>query len=202
LVGGIDAEAQAGLDEFRQLREEKAADWRLITQSTIATLATAAAIVAAGLSIKSYLVVVAAPLPFYCGVLFMIQSARLQGRLIAFLATHKPPGALDYEGKVIKARNAVKEDHARKLLFPRWVQSWDWWRAVATLVGVLVALFPYTAAELDPIKGFPDSPAFAYTAVGISLAGAFFCVSRSWSKKAGEGREAWARYWRDHRESS
>lgn len=38
------APGDPALDEYRQLRDEKAADWRLITQTTVATLATSGAV--------------------------------------------------------------------------------------------------------------------------------------------------------------
>src|SRR4051794_33271634 len=127
-MAGIEPTDQAALDEFRQLREEKAADWRLITQTTAATLATAAAIVAAGLSIHSYTVIVAAPLPFYVGVLYMVQSARLQVRLITFLASRAPAGALNYEKKVLDSH-----DNPRLQKLMKFSSAWAWWIGVATL---------------------------------------------------------------------
>jgi hypothetical protein len=202
-VPNLEAETQAKLDEYRQLREEKAADWRLITQSTITTLASTAAIVAAGLSVHSYTVIIAAPLVFYMGVLFMIQSARLQGRMIGFLAAARPDGSLDYEGRVLAARNDQALTPAqRRTMFPAMITAVAWWRTVAAAVGVLISLFP-VAAKLDHLNGFShDSSVWIYAGTGVVVAVAFLLTAWQLSKRSDEAREAWAAYWRDHVDAS
>lgn len=178
------------LDEYRQLREEKAADWRLITQTTVATLATSGAVFAAGLSVHSLTLIVVAAVPFYLGVGYMIQAAHLQMRLIAFLGSRAPAGSLNYEKHVVQS----SKDPDTSGVLPEWTKAWVWWRWVATALGAGFAAFPIVV-QIEHLKGFEQGRPGLYTAGGLALALAFFFLSGRSSKGVMDARDFWVEYW-------
>ena len=184
------ASGDAALDEYRQLRDEKAADWRLITQTTVATLATSGAVFAAGLSVHSLILIVLAPIPLYLGVGYMLQSAQLQMRLIAFLGSRAPPGSLNYEKHIVDSSN----DPEVQQFLPSWTKAWLWWRGVATAVGLGFSCFPFVV-RLEHLKGFEQTCPALYTALGLVLTACFFLVSRHLSKQVMAARTFWVDYW-------
>jgi hypothetical protein len=123
-------------EEYKQLRDQKGADWRLITQTALTTLATTAAIAVGGLAANSRVLVVFAPLPFYLGVLYLIQSSWLQNRINTFIASRAPQGALNYEQHIVEARRPESAaPHP-----PAWALSLHWWTMVAVVLGLLFRL--------------------------------------------------------------
>lgn len=187
------ASSDPALDEYRQLRDEKAADWRLITQTTVATLATTGAVFAAGLSVHSFALVLAAPLPFYFGVGYMIQSANLQMRLIAFLGSRAPSGSLNYEKHIVDSSGKAEVQE----ILPPWSKAWDWWRYVATALGSLICFFPLVARAED-LKGFDQAYPGLYTICGLVLTVCFFIVSGCFSRQVMAARKFWVDYWSRH----
>lgn len=177
-------------DEYRQLREEKGADWRLITQTALTTLATTAAIAAAGLAAQSRVLVVVAPIPFYLGVLYLIQSTWLQNRINTFIASRAPQGALNYELHVLEARDP--QSCAPRA--PFWATSVLWWKLVAAFLGLLFSAFPFLVSW-EQLNGFETgSPGF-YAAGGGVLLAAFLKAAQAMVTRAESDRGKWETYW-------
>ena len=182
--------SEVAADEYRQLREEKGADWRLITQVALTTLATTAAIAAAGLAAHSRIVVVVAPFAFYLGVLYLIQSAWLQNRINTFIASRAPAGALNYEQHVLDARR--KDSGAPEA--PRWAVSTQWWVVIAGLLGLGFSLFPFLVAAED-LQGFKRSCPGVLSGVGFCLLVGFLVAARRMQARSEEDRAKWENYW-------
>ena len=184
------ADPDPATEEYIHLLEAKGADWRLITQIALTTLATTAAIAVGGLAAKSRVLVVVAPLPFYFGVLYLAQSTWLQNRINTFIASRAPEGALNYEMHVLRTR----EPDSGAPSGPRWAVSWDWWMAVAAVLGLLFSGFPFVA-RWEGLEGFEtESPGWT-TAIGLLLLAMFLTLGRAMTKRAETDRQKWEAYW-------
>ena len=183
-------EADRAAEEYTQLREEKGADWRLITQTALTTLATTAAIAVGGLAASSRVVVVLAPLPFYLGVLYLIQAAWLQNRINTFIASRAPAGALNYEKHVLDARR--QESTAPSA--PLWAVSWYWWTIVAATLGAVFAVFPLLA-KWEDLDGFQTTCPGLVTGLGIVVLVLFLVVALWMINRSETDRLAWETYW-------
>lgn len=177
-------------EEYKQLRDEKGADWRLITQTALTTLATTAAIAVGGLAAHSRVLVVAAPLAFYLGVLYLIQSAWLQNRINTFIASRAPQGALNYEKHVLQARReGSTAPHT-----PRWAVSWYWWVSVAGALGLLFSAFPFVVSW-EGLKGFETKCPGWIAVAGVLQLGIFLVVALKMIRRSEADRAKWETYW-------
>lgn len=185
-------EDQLKADEYRQLREEKGADWRLITQIALTTLATTAVIAAAGLAAHSRVLVVVAPVPFYLGVLYLVQSTWLQNRINTFIASRAPPGALNYERHVLTTRDPASSAPTA----PFWAISLWWWMVVAAFLGALFSAFPFLVSS-ERLSGFKTGSPGLYAVGGAVLLVVFLKAASAMVKRAESDRGKWETYWTD-----
>jgi hypothetical protein len=184
------ADPDPAAEEYKQLREEKGADWRLITQIALTTLATTAAIAVGGLAAKSRVLVVVAPLPFYLGALYLIQSTWLQNRINTFIASRAPEGALNYEKQVLRARKPESTAPRR----PFWAVSWWWWVVVAAVLGVGFSAFPFLARS-EALKGFETERPGCIAAIGLVMLAIFLVAAVGMVRRSEADRERWEHYW-------
>lgn len=183
-------ETDRAAEEYTQLREEKGADWRLITQTALTTLATTAAIAVGGLAANSRALVVFAPVPFYLGVLYLIQAAWLQNRINTFIASRAPGGALNYEKHVLDARRKGSTAPSP----PPWAVSWHWWTIVAATLGTVFATFPLLA-KWEDLDGFQTTCPGVISGLGIVVLVTFLVVARSMINRSEADRVRWETYW-------
>jgi hypothetical protein len=177
-------------NEYTQLREEKGADWRLITQTALTTLATTAAIAVGALAAHSRILVVLAPIPLYIGVLYLIESVWLQNRINTFIASRAPHEALNYEGWVLATRRP--ETTAPKA--PRWAESSWWWTFVACAMGLMFSAVPFFISWED-LDGFETACPGKIAAVGAGFLLAFVTVAVYMIWKSNRDRGEWEAYW-------
>jgi hypothetical protein len=184
------ADPDPAAEEYKQLREEKGADWRLITQIALTTLATTAAIAVGGVAAHSRVLVVLAPLPFYLGVWYLIQSIWLQNRTNTFIANRAPEGALNYELHVLRAR----EPGSTAPRPPFWEVSWQWWVAVAAALGTLFSAFPFRARS-EGLKGFETERPGCIAAIGLLMLLIFLGSALVMMRRSEADRPRWEAYW-------
>jgi hypothetical protein len=136
--------------EFIQLREQKAADWRFVSQVNLSMLAATGAIFTAALTTdaSAWLFVFAA-IPLFLGLLHMAAQGHLHQRMIAFLVeAAKEVDTLDYEGRLVRVKQALSHEPTRlrdQLVRPTAVRVW---LLIAISIGLTSTWFP-VLAELE-----------------------------------------------------
>lgn len=193
-------------EEFLALSDQKAADWRAITQMSTAFLAFAGALFAAGVGQRAAFVVILTPVPLLFGVFHMIRNARLQLQMITYLAAFSPFEGVSWERDIAAVRprfwkgstkpawiekgqkryadNEVASHLLRSLAEP---SAWHTWIEIALVVGIMVDLVPL----------FADGYEAAWLAFGVGiallLAGAWVCVRGG--SKIESTRKSWEGLW-------
>src|SRR4051794_10478583 len=102
--------ANLSIDEYRSLSDQKAADWRSISDVNPTLFGVAGAIFAAGVAQRQPEVVALSPLALYLGVWHMIRHARLQLSLITYLATYSPED-VSWERDIAQVRPRIWQEH-------------------------------------------------------------------------------------------
>jgi hypothetical protein len=175
----------AAAEEYLQLRDEKAADWRFHIQTNLSMLAASAGIFAAGTSTGESFAFVFTPIPLLLGVYNMAQITRLEVRRIAFLIEAAPPEALNYERHIADIRRPSTESPAPQP--PATPTGFAIWRWVAIVVGLFSAAFPAFA-------GFDGAAVSAPLSLVILVAG--IIPSELEARKRRGDLGAWRDYWR------
>lgn len=177
--------ADSALQEYLQLRDEKAADWRFHIQTNLSMLAASAGIFAAGVSTGETFAFVFTPIPLLLGVYNLAQITRLEVRRIAFLIEAAPPDAPNYERHIAELRRPSKESPSP--LPPSTPTGFDIWRSIAVVLGLFSAAFPAFA-------GF-DGAAVA-TPLTLVIVVAAIIPSELEARKRRGDLGAWRDYWR------
>jgi hypothetical protein len=198
-------------EEFLSLLDQKAADWRAITQMSTSFLAFAGALFAAGVGQEAAFVVVLSPIPLLLGVFHMVRNAKLQLQMITYLAVFAPDSAgASWErdidvvrprfwkrspGRpwVVNARERVKDDGiaAHLLRIVSNPSAWDTWLEMTLVIGLLVNLVPLIA------DGYRSAwCAFALGTV-LLLLGALVVLVEAARLEA--IRRTWVELWKEYR---
>jgi hypothetical protein len=173
------------MQEYLQLRDEKAADWRFHIQTNLSMLAASAGIFAVGVSTGESFAFVFTPIPLLLGVYNLAQITRLEVRRIAFIVEAAPPGALNYERHIADLSHGSKEPSSPAP--PATPTGFDIWRGIAVVVGLFSAAFPTFA-------GF-DGAVVSTPLTLVIVAAAVFASEREQGKRR-EDLGAWRAYWR------
>lgn len=199
-------------DEFLSLFDQKASDWRAVTQMSTSFLAFAGALFAAGVGQKAAFVVVLSPIPLLLGVFHMIRNAKLQLQMITYLAVFAPvPTGVSWErdidvvrprfwdrssrdGWAAAARRRVKEDGvtAHLLRVLRNPSAWHTWLEMTLVMGLLVNVIPLIA------EGYHSAWCAFALGTAILLSGALRAFIEA--AKLETTRREWIKLWREYRD--
>jgi hypothetical protein len=162
-------ETRLAADESARLSDQKADDWRSISDVTPTLFGVAGAIFGAGIASSSALVLAIAPLPLFLGIFHMVRNARLQMQMIVFLALH---GAEAWESESSAVRDAVyramegDSPWQKATWWFRKPSSWNTWLVIALVTTVLVnatgAMAGYHHWEAGLLVGLSGGVAAAF----------------------------------------
>lgn len=138
--------------EYERLSNQKAEDWRIISDVTPTLFGVAGAIFAAGAAGDEAWVVVLSPFPLFLGVFHMVRNAKLQLQMITYLSAYSPTTGAHWERDIATVRPAVwkameKRGIAGRMRGKRWAQlaawltrpsAWNTWLVIAVIISVLV----------------------------------------------------------------
>jgi hypothetical protein len=194
--------------EYLTLSDQKAEDWRTITQVNPALFGVAGVLFAAGVSEEVAWATVMSPLPLLLGVFHMVRNAKLQLPMITYLATHTPFGSASWEHDIAIVRprfwkrkaatglsNRVRRlgrmgprvaDELSRLSRP---SAWNTWLAVTLLVGVAADLFPVLAGHNQGWIAFGAG-------IGALIAGSVLVGSQA--KTIEDDRDLWTELWEQY----
>jgi hypothetical protein len=197
-------------DEFLALIDQKAADWRAITQMSTAFLAFAGALFAAGVGQRAAFVVVLTPIPLLFGVFHMAQNAVIQLEMITYLAVFSPFEPPTWEHDVAKVRpilwsESPKSDltattdgdgKKKKLAEVRRAianpSAWHVWLGMGLIIGVIVDFVPLLA------RGYHSAGLALGLGLLILFSGSTFVGRRA--AKIEPTRERWTQQWIEYRD--
>lgn len=179
-------------EEYDSLSDQKADDWRSISQVNPTLFGVAGAIFAAGVAQQQPEVVALSPVPLYLGVWHMVRHARLQLQLITYLATHAPPGS-SWERDIAAVRPTFwRKTRGKK---PAWLaelmrpSAWNTWLVITASVSAVAILLPVLAGYPDPLNAIWVGVPVSVLAIGIVF---------QQSRKIQPDRESWTRLWKEH----
>jgi len=204
------SKAELDKEEFLALSDQKAADWRAITQMSTSFLAFAGALFAAGVGQRAAFVVVLVPVPLFFGVFHMIRNARLQLQMTTYLAVFAPKSTASWERDIAEVRPRFWSHPSR----PQWIMdarerardhqviahvlrfiaepsAWHTWIEIALIVGFLIDLVPLLA------EGYEN--ACAAFALGLALLVAGTAISIVAASRVEPTRELWTQLWSDYK---
>jgi hypothetical protein len=180
-------------DEYRTLSDQKAADWRSISEVNPTLFGVAGAIFAAGVAQRQPDVVALSPLPLYLGVWHMIRHARLQLSMITYLATHAPEYG-SWEREIARVRPKFwAETRGKK---PAWLaelmrpSAWNTWLVITVLISAV-------AISVPPLAGYSDACRAVWIGVPVSVVASVILFWQS--RKIQLDREHWTRLWEERR---
>jgi hypothetical protein len=183
---------QLSNDEYLTLSDQKADDWRSISNVTPTLFGVAGAIFAAGVAQRQPEVVALSPLPLYLGVWHMIRHARLQLSMTTYLATHGENTSWERDIADVRPR-FWEEGRGNK---PAWVaelmrpSAWNTWLIITIVISALAIAVP-------PLADYPDySRGIQIGLVVLVLATAVLCWQ---ARKVEQDRVIWTRLWREHK---
>jgi len=180
---------QLSQDEYKNLSDQKAADWRSISEVNPTLFGVAGAIFAAGVAQRQPEVVALSPLPLYLGVWHMVRHARLQLQMITYLATHAPAGP-SWERDVVAVRDRFWAEAAGKK--PAWLaelmrpSAWNTWLIITGVVSAIAISLPVLAGYPNCLRAISIGAPVTFIATVI-----VFCQSR----RIQPDRERWTRLW-------
>jgi hypothetical protein len=197
-------------DEFLSLLDQKAADWRAVTQMSTSFLAFAGALFAAGVGQKAAFVVVLSPVPLLLGVFHMVRNAKLQLQMVTYLAVFAPAATgASWERDIdvvrprfwdraqsrrwiVDTKRRVKDDGlaAHLLRIFSNPSAWHTWLEMTLLIGLLLNLIPLIA------DGYHSAwCAFALGTAILLLGGLGVFIEAA---KLEATRGAWIELWREY----
>jgi hypothetical protein len=190
-------------EEYAALSDQKAQDWRSISEVNPTLFGVAGAIFAAGVAQHQAFVVALAPVPLFLGIWHMVRHARLQLQMITYLATHPGSGA-SWEQDVAVVRRRFWERHRRagpswlhdaNGQLPAWLSrlmrpsAWNTWLTIAVLVALVDNLIPL-------FSGYGNW-GWALL-VGITVSAALAAVIVWQSARIEPERDEWTQLWNDY----
>jgi hypothetical protein len=203
---------QLDSEQFLALSDQKAADWRAITQMSTAFLAFAGALFAAGVGQRAAFIVVLTPVPLLFGVFHMIRNARLQLQMITYLATFGPASeGASWERDIQEVRHRFWERSER----PKWIKkaegrwkghpgilhllrvlvdpsAWHTWLAIALTIGLIVDFVPLMAT------GYHDAGLALILGLAVLAVGGLICFRGG--LKIESTRKTWIEIWEQYRD--
>jgi hypothetical protein len=191
--------------EFLALSDQKASDWRAVTQMSTAFLAFAGALFAAGVGQKAAFIVVLTPVPLLFGVFHMTQNAVIQLQMITYLAVFSPFQPPTWEHDINRMRPVLwsrspksalldSDDGRKRFSELRRVlanpSAWHIWLAIAVVVGLIVDFVPLLA------DGYHGAWLALIVGLGILLGGSLLIWQRA--NKIEPTRKTWIEQWREY----
>lgn len=176
---------RAAVDSYLQLRDEKAADWRFITQINVSMLALWGVATAAGLYTRTAYVLALAPVLVFLGLFQMCQTARLHVRMNAYLASNTPDGVLNWEGASSEKRTEMRREESKRERLLR-TSAWYQWLSIFVVVDVGSLVCLATTGWLHMIWALVVGGAVGLTCLVVSLQ-----LIRSMEREARESKSLW-----------
>lgn len=190
--------------EYERLSDQKAEDWRVISDVTPTLFGVAGAIFAAGAAGDEGWVVVLSPLPLFLGVFHMVRNAKLQLQMITYLSAHSPTSGAHWERDIAAVRPAVwaaleKRGIAGRVRRKRWAQlaawltrpsAWNTWLVIAVIISVLI----FIVAALVDYEGWQYAVPVAVVVTG----GVVGLIARQ-ARTIEQDRKLWDAAWKAHR---
>jgi hypothetical protein len=133
-------------EEYARLSDQKADDWRHISEVTPTLFGAAGAIFAAAIAEENAIVMMLAPVPLFLGVFHMIRNAKLQLQMITYLAA-KGGESGSWERDVAEVRPIVysvmgeRRNHLRRAP----PSSWNTWIVISGFTAALTIVVAATA---------------------------------------------------------
>lgn len=198
-------------EEYLSLIDQKAADWRAITQMSTSFLVFAGALFAAGVGQRAAFVVVLTPIPLLFGVFHMVRNAILQLQMVTYLAVFSPFEGASWERDINEVRPRFWEESPKSKPMawargragerPRLLEilrglehpsSWHVWLLIAFTIGFLVDLVPLLA------NGY-DAAGFAFGLGLATLLAGTLTIYRSVARIESTRRD-WVDEWKRYRQ--
>jgi hypothetical protein len=184
---------QLSHDEYKTLSDQKADDWRSISEVNPTLFGVAGAIFAAGVAQRQPEVVALSPLPLFLGVWHMVRHARLQLPMITYLATHAP-GNPSWERDIAVVRpkfwaatRGNKADCLAEVMRP---SAWNTWLAITVLLSAV-------AISVPALAGYPAWCRAIWIGAIVLAAGTTSLIRQA--RKIEPDREHWTRLWQEHK---
>jgi hypothetical protein len=180
-------------DEYASLSDQKADDWRSISEVNPTLFGVAGAIFAAGVAESQPEVVALSPVPLYLGVWHMVRHARLQLQMITYLDVFAP-AEISWERDIAVVRPKFWEQS--RGAHRKWVaelmrpSAWNTWLGITAAISTVAILIPWLA-------DYPNWCRAIWVGLPVSLAAS---VAVFWqSRKIQPDRERWTRLWEEHK---
>lgn len=180
-------------EEYKSLSDQKADDWRSISQVNPTLFGVAGAIFAAGVAQRQPEVVALSPVPLYLGVWHMVRHARHQLQLITYLAQFGGPGS-SWERDIAVVRPRFWEETAGRkrawlaeLMRP---SAWNTWLIITFAVSVVATLVPVLAS-------YPGCSRAIWIGAAVTVVASAIVFGQS--RKIEPDREHWTTLWREYR---
>jgi hypothetical protein len=194
-------------EEYKALSDQKAQDWRAISEVNPTLFGVAGAIFAAGVAQSNAFVVALAPVPLFIGVWHMTRHARLQLQMITYLAVFAPAG-MSWERDVAAVRPLFWERarskgprflRANDGLQPEWLarllrpSAWYTWLAISLVIALVATIIP-------PISGYSSAGYAVLLGAGIAAVASGIVIRQA--RQVEPDREVWTKLWEEHRSPS
>jgi len=196
-----DVAAHLSDSEYAALSDQKAADWRSISQVNPALFGVAGALFAAGVAQREPAVVALSPLPLYLGVWHMVRHARLQLQMITYLHVFAPPGvSWERDVAIVRPRYwaQVRAANERRAI-QKWLSdlarpsAWNTWLVISLALTAVACFIPLAACY--PSRGLVVPMGL----FDLAVASLVYWQAR----KVEADRERWTMLWREYqRETS
>lgn len=178
-------------EEYARLSDQKAEDWRHISEVNPTLFGVAGAIFAAGVADEQAWILAMSPLPLFLGVFHMIRSAKLQIQMITYMAAARE-SAGTWEADISRLLRPVwrarESQGVRSLLgFVGRLSAWNTWLAIAFTTDVLVNVTSW-------VGGYEDAP--LASAVGVALAITFGTLLALQANAIEKERDMWTVAWK------
>lgn len=179
-------------EEYGRLSDQKADDWRHISEVNPTLFGVAGAIFAAGIAENDAAILALSPLPLFLGVFHMIRSAKLQMQMITYLAERSPTTAGRWEQDITRLLRPVWRAResgglSRFLGFVGRPSAWNTWLGIALVTDILVNLTGW----LGKYDGAPT--ASVWGVVAALVLGALLALQARVIEKE---RDMWTAAWR------
>jgi hypothetical protein len=184
--------SQLSESEYEALSNQKADDWRSISEVNPTLFGVAGAIFAAGVAQKQPAVVALSPLPLYLGVWHMVRHARLQLQMITYLATF-PPESRSWERDIAEVRPRFWDRTRGR--GPQWFgelmrpSAWNTWLVITIIVSAVAIAIP-------PVADYPDACLAFWVGIPVSVVATTIVVRQA--AKVQSDREIWTELWKQY----
>ena len=181
-------------EEYATLSDQKAEDWRSISEVNPTLFGVAGAIFAAGVAQTEAEVVALSPLPLFLGVWHMLRHARLQLQMITYLDVFAPTES-SWERDIAKVRPIFwRETRGKKprllaeLMRP---SAWNTWMVITNLIALVTTFLPL-------LSGYPRAGVAVLIGVGLMVVGTATLIWQG--HQIQPDRKRWTNLWEEHRD--